>query len=660
MKRGSGRLSDERRPLLSAWPLALAALGLVAAALLGPAAAAFAHSNLLFSTPSANATVAVAPKALSLVFDQPVTVSSTPLRLMGPRGEVSLGKATLGHGGTSIDVPVSSGQGPGVYAVTWQVTARDGDVVSGGYQFAIGPKSISLGGGTTVSTKGAWETTVLRGLLFAALALSLGEYVGPWLFRRIPNRPKFARAWMPWTTIGGAAASAGLAVLLLGDGSLIAGLTRPSFSILASSPGVASVIALLGFLLAALGSRLLGPRWSWLPLLAVVAAEALRAHPGSANPSLGIPLTVIHLGVAMLWAGALVYVLRTAGAWRKEPDAARAAIAAYSRPAAWLFITVAVTGLGSALLLVPLSQIVSTDYGRVLVIKVFVVAAAAAFAWIARRRLQRKATPEHTVRAARLETAALAGVLALSAILTVLPPPADPNAPVPFAPPANGPSVPAAALSGFVNITANASAGQLVVQLTPPETTGQAGQPITPSATLTGALTSPHGKTTQLAFRDCGTGCFFAAVKWRDGVSRLTLTPSVETWPTANTGLTVDWPPKPAGDILTKTIAAMKAVPEFTLYERVTADSSKGPGKLMTFHLTGTDFVRRALFATGKVPAVVRLPDLNGDSRLAISYPAEGAVEELIIGPDGKILKKTLTSSDLVSDTFVYPEGESG
>ncbi|TAM71369.1 MAG: hypothetical protein EPN48_02025 [Microbacteriaceae bacterium] len=104
------------------------------------------------------------------------------------------------------------------------------------------------------------------------------------------------------------------------------------------------------------------------------------------------------------------------------------------------------------------------------------------------------------------------------------------------------------------------------------------------------------------------------------------------------------------------TVGPLQVDIAITVYERVTGDSNRGPGPLQVFPMSGAEFIRHTLYASGKAPAIVRLPDLNGNRRLAISYPAESAVDELTIAPDGKILSETLTASDLVSKTVVYPE----
>lgn len=651
-----------RRALLRIVGLLLVTLGVVAASLVGGAAPASAHANLLFASPAFDSTVATAPEALTLLFDEPVSIKGTPVALAGPQGSVEMGTAVLTHGARSVEVPVRGAAGQGIYTAVWQVIADDGDIIGGSYRFAVGPTAAALSGGQATGTQGAWQTGILRGLLFAALALTLGERAGVWFLRRVTGAPARPRSWLPWAAFLGLAACLGLALLLLGNGTVTGGLTRPEFSVLVSTwPGALALVELIGFVLAAAAGVARRPGWSWLPLIGVVVAEALRAHPGIANPLIGVPLTVFHLGAAALWVGALVYVLRTIFAWRHEPGLSRAAIGAYARPAIWIVVAVTATGLGAALLLVPLDEVTTTDYGRVLLIKIALVALAASLAWVARRHLRRNAAPERIRRPARLEALSLVAVLALSATLTLVPPPASADAALAFPPPATGPVVPAAALAGEVHVNAKASSGQLVVQLDAPELTDRAGQTIVTQFTLSGVLADPAGATHPLVFRDCGSGCFFTPVSWRDGSSQLTLSPTASGSSADKAGLTIAWPPVAAGGLLAEAISATRAAPEVTLHERVTSDTSRGMGTLMTFPMNGAGFIRRSLFASGTVPAVVRLPDMEGNRRIAISYPAEDAVDELTLAPDGRIVRETITAPNhLITRTVIYSHTSAG
>ncbi|MFF8287676.1 CopD family protein [Streptomyces sp. NPDC016309] len=268
--------------------------------------------------------------------------------------------------------------------------------------------------GTGIAARGTGElhipapgtTTVLRAAVFAALALHLGELAGA----RLAGPGRVPRPWALWAALGGAAASAGQIVLLarISDLDLTATYgTRDGGLLLAMANG---------FALAA-GCVALGrPGWAAGPLALVVGAEALRAHPEPYTPELGTALTVVHLTAASLWAGGLLYALRVV----RLRGGAREILRRYARLALWPYAALAVTGTCSALRRLPADVVVTSAYGRLLLAKLALVAVASALALTARGRLRRggdATTP------ARTELAVLAGVVVVSALLTVVPDP---------------------------------------------------------------------------------------------------------------------------------------------------------------------------------------------------------------------------------------------
>jgi copper transport protein len=142
-------------------------------------------------------------------------------------------------------------------------------------------------------------------------------------------------------------------------------------------------------------------------------------------PLAGALLTICHLLPAVIWAGMLCYVLQAAVAWRGDPPAMRGLIRLYANAAAWLFAVVVITGIASALLLVPISSLLTTDYGRFLLVKSALVVVVACLAIAGRKALNRPvAAGAGPARVTRAELATLAAVLIITGFLTVITPPA--------------------------------------------------------------------------------------------------------------------------------------------------------------------------------------------------------------------------------------------
>ncbi|MER5184240.1 CopD family protein [Streptomyces sp. NPDC002896] len=293
----------------------------------------------------------------------------------------------------------------------------------------LGP-SAALHGTGEAAAPGLGGIGLLRMVLFAALCVQLGEVFAGWLARRVPGAPlePSPRSWAPFAAGAGCVVALGLASVV-STGNLvphrladmdIGGLYQ-------TRDGAVALLEFNAFLVAGLCARSRRPATQLLPLAAVIAAEALRAHPTTEDtPFVGSGLTLVHLTCAALWAGGLLHVLRRIRLWRRTaPEAGAALLGLYARVAIVLLAAITATGLWSTLRRMPpstvLDQLVTTAYGRTLLAKVLLVAVVAALALTARRRLRRSADRCGAYVPARAEVAVLGLVVAVSALLTALP-----------------------------------------------------------------------------------------------------------------------------------------------------------------------------------------------------------------------------------------------
>jgi copper transport protein len=300
---------------------------------------------------------------------------------------------------------------------------------------------------------GAWVVALLRWLLFAGLSGALGGLAGRGLSRQYKGvaAGPLPPPWALRSSLLGLVAAAGLAVAAAGDGSVAAGLAHPLAHRLSSSTsGVIAIIEVAGFAATAALLRLRLSSLSVVPLLAVVGAEGVRAHPEGIVPVGGALLTYAHLLPAALWAGMLLYVLRAAIDWRSDPSAVRGLVRLYGNAAAWLFALVVATGAVSALVLVPLGSLLTTAYGIVVILKAAVVAIVAVLAAAGRVWLRRlPAAGAGPALVTKLECGMLAVALAVTGLLTVLTPPAAPHHPGAARAPAVSPAAAKAAPAGL-------------------------------------------------------------------------------------------------------------------------------------------------------------------------------------------------------------------
>ncbi|WP_282693206.1 CopD family protein [Streptomyces sp. CC208A] len=238
----------------------------------------------------------------------------------------------------------------------------------------------------------------LRALLLAGLAVAVGELAGTRLAGPGPLP-------QPLATPGALLAAAATAGLPL----LPAAVHGPRENRLL-------LVTAYACLLAAVCAASRRPALAALPLTAAIVAEALRAHPETAGFGIGTGLTVVHLTAASLWTGTLLYVLRVL----RLRGGGREVLLRYARMAACAYAALAATGTASTLRRLPPEAALATAYGRILLLKLALFGGASLLALAARSRLTSGTDARPP---ARVELAVLAAIVALSALLTVVPTP---------------------------------------------------------------------------------------------------------------------------------------------------------------------------------------------------------------------------------------------
>ncbi|MGW3116024.1 CopD family protein [Streptomyces sp. NPDC001107] len=290
----------------------------------------------------------------------------------------------------------------------------------------LGP-SVALHRTGEAAAPGVGGIGLLRAVLFAALCVPVGELSVRRLARSLPGAPEAApRSWAPYAAAAGFVAALGLASVVSTGNLVPHSLADINVGGLYDSrDGKLALIEVNGFLAAGLCALSRRPATQVWPLAAIIAAEALRAHPTTEHsPLLGSGLTAVHLTCATLWSGSLLHTLRTLRRWG-PCEAGAALMGLYARVAAVLLAVITATGVWSSLRRMPshtiLDQLTTTAYGRTLLAKVILVATVSLLALWARIRLRRAADPLTACFPARLEVAALGVVVLVSGLLTALP-----------------------------------------------------------------------------------------------------------------------------------------------------------------------------------------------------------------------------------------------
>jgi copper transport protein len=351
---------------------------LAVGALLVVAGGAAGHALLLASDPAAGTSVAAAPAFVTLTFGETPDAQLSRVRVLDTAGQ--------DHASGPVEaVPAKAAQlrvpvGPladGVYTVAWRaVSAVDGHASAGSYAFGVGAGTVVSAPSpveATGTTAGSGLAAIARWPLYGGLAGVLGAgLVGALLHPRPPRRLRgvAAAGWL----LAAAGTVGVVAFQWLDSGAALTAFLGSSLGLIVVAR-VATILA-TGVVVAALWRRE-GDASARRPLFAVVLATAATAlvvdvlgghAAASATPALAVAMQSVHGLAAGLWMGGLAALL--VAVIGLPTDEKALAVRRYSTAAGVLIGLVALSGIARAIDQVgTLAALVSTDFGRIVVLK---------------------------------------------------------------------------------------------------------------------------------------------------------------------------------------------------------------------------------------------------------------------------------------------------
>lgn len=395
-----------------------------------------AHAVLLESVPADGELLAGPPAEVALRFNESVEVTPDGIRVLDPEGErVDLEDARHGDTREWVRVSLSDTAEDGTYLASWEVLSADGHVIRGSLVFHIGERS-SGGPPDAIATPSAppWVDTaaaVVRWIAYAAALLAAGIVAFLLLVhdRNAAERSGLFRAVAACALVALVAAPLSIftesLVFTLGD---IGDALDPDRLrvVVESGHGTAALLLAIAavWLFVAATVRNLRSAVVMVPGAALVAAGfAWRGHSAAADPAwLGLAANILHTVAAAVWFGGLVSL--GAVVWRRyrrdEPGTIPL-VRRFSGVALVAFLLVVIGGviLSIQILTTP-GDLVETGYGQLLIAKLVLVAIVVALAAYHRFRIARNraAGPGNIARYTLAgEVLAMAGVLALTAVL---------------------------------------------------------------------------------------------------------------------------------------------------------------------------------------------------------------------------------------------------
>ena len=396
-----------------------------------------AHAVLLESSPAENAVLAEAPEQVVLRFNEPVRPTVIRLLRASDEGSVELARAQVTD--NEVRVPLPTGLPDDSYILSYRVTSADGHPVVGSFMLTVGAPGVAASPTSAASgnSEGLWRVTgvAARALWYGSLLLAAGMALFLALLPAPADLRSPLRSALLWLAVLGGAAC--LAMLGATGGALYGGplevlLSLEPWRVALTSPVAMSIaVTTAGLGLLVLAARRIVRRERIVLLtgaLLVAAGFAASGHAATAGPDwITLPTIVLHTLCAAYWIGAFIPLLV---AFRRLPrHQVVVVLRSFSTGA-----VVAVAGLVlagvvlSALQLRSPAALIGTDYGRLLLLKLALVALLLGIGAI-NRLILTPALERDAEAVARLrqtisaDLALAAGVIVLTAGLGTVPPP---------------------------------------------------------------------------------------------------------------------------------------------------------------------------------------------------------------------------------------------
>jgi copper transport protein len=343
---------------------------------------ACAHASLVKASPADGAVVPVAPAALSLTFNEPV--SPLVIRLIGPDGAPIVPRTVVGEDNT-VTVTAPANLQRGTHVLSWRVISADGHPVGGSLMFSIGaPSAQPAAEADSRADRGVRAVLwAVRVVLYVGLFAGIGgAFFCAWIADPVSRRRS-----QPWLLVLLAAGlvAAPASVALQGVDALdlpLSGLTQKvSWETgLETSYGLTAIAAAFalfaGFFACVAESARIARGLALLGLLGVGLALSLSGHASTAQPQLvSRPALFLHAVCVAFWIGALLpLALGVRDAGKRAAPSGVGEVRRFSNAIVPVVVLLVLTGLWLAFVqLDRIDALWTTSYGQVLACKLAAV-----------------------------------------------------------------------------------------------------------------------------------------------------------------------------------------------------------------------------------------------------------------------------------------------
>jgi copper transport protein len=415
----------------------VAVVAVIAGWLLSVTVPAGAHALLRSSQPAKGSQLRVSPRKIVLNFTETPDPEVSSIAILNASGaQVPAGKPVAVPGNTSA-LQIKVGHlATGVYTVTWRVVSKiDGHLSAGSFAFSVGATSavpssrVSPGAPTTPEP--APLSVVGRWALYWGLALVLAASVSSRFVFTDVDRTRDR-----WVALAWVLALVGIALMVIsihttigvGFNQLLSSSTGHNLA----EQGAGVALAGVGVLIIVAGQETAGYLVAGIGALLTMWFHASGSHAALHMTWFNVPVQFLHMAAVGIWVGGLVWLLVSfRGGFPAEAPSAL-------RRFSWLFGlalgVVALTGTLRALDeiggITKLGAAISSSFGIALIIKIALFLGLAVLG--ARNRYVNIPSFEgnpngsrHLIKTVAAEVALAATILAVTGVLSQLPPPVD-------------------------------------------------------------------------------------------------------------------------------------------------------------------------------------------------------------------------------------------
>ena len=411
----------------------VSALLLVLFVLLGFSSPAFAHAQIVSTTPSNGERLKESPSTVTLRFNEPVEVSVGAIRVLDSDAK-PIAVRNLSHAGgdaKSLEVSLPS-LDDGLYVATWRITSADSHPVQGASTFGVG--EFQSGNEAALSERALASTGDDRlslQLLTAARVFTYGGLVfaaGSLLFWLLGwNTSRSRKLGERGALIVALAACAGIvfqgAVIIGGsvwDGFKWSAITATAETHYGKTAVVRAVVMLLFWVLMTVSQHRLARVAQFACLLVAIGSIVSGGHAISGQDVvIGAVADSVHVAAMCVWLGGLSILVFDV--LRVLANSSVTLVARFSRIAFVAVSAIVVSGVVQAWRQVgSLDALRTTDFGQILMVKTSIVVVLLLLGWFSRLALRNwiaGASAQRLGRVVALEVVAAVAVLIATSLL---------------------------------------------------------------------------------------------------------------------------------------------------------------------------------------------------------------------------------------------------